>query len=213
MTLSRFFPPQRLFALACLFASMFAHAAPGNDPSVDAITRSVARPDVLRGQFTQEKRVSGFSNPLRSQGRFVVARQHGVIWTTLKPFPSEVVVTADRILSRQRDGSTRVELDARQQPAMRSVNAIMFALMSGDVQALSAQFTVTAQREAQGWTLHLVPKSAMLAKAFQGLTLHGDRFVREVEIIEANQDRTRIVFSALSEAPATLDAAEAGRFD
>ncbi|WP_353098846.1 outer membrane lipoprotein carrier protein LolA [Stenotrophomonas lactitubi] len=202
--------PRVLLCALLLVAAPLLQAA---DPAVDAITQTVARPDVLRGQFSQEKQVSGFKNPLRSQGQFVVARKHGVIWSTLKPFPSEVVVTADRILSRQRDGSTRVELDARQQPAMRTVNAIMFALMSGDVQALSSQFNVEATREGQGWRLKLTPKSAMLAKAFQSLTLQGDRYVRQVEIIEANQDRTRIQFTALSEAPATLNADEARRFE
>jgi len=199
--------------LLCALLLVAAPLVQAADAAVDAITQAVARPDVLRGQFTQEKQVSGFKNPLRSQGQFVVARKHGVIWSTLKPFPSEVVVTADRILSRQRDGSTRVELDARQQPAMRSVNAIMFALMSGDVQALSSQFNVEATREGQGWRLKLTPKSAMLAKAFQSLTLQGDRYVRQVEIIEANQDRTRIQFTALSEAPAALNADEARRFE
>lgn len=200
-------------ALLCVLLLLAAPVVQAADPAIEAITRSVARPEVLRGQFSQEKQVSGFKNPLRSQGQFVVARQHGVIWTTLKPFPSEVVVTADRILSRQRDGSTRVELDARQQPAMRSVNAIMFALMSGDVQALSSQFNVAASREGQGWHLQLTPRSPMLAKAFQSLSLQGDRYVRQVEIVEANQDRTRIQFSALSEAPSTLDAAEARHFE
>ena len=110
--------------LLCVLLLLAVPRVQAADPAIDAITQTVARPDVLRGQFSQEKQVSGFKNPLRSQGRFVVARQHGVIWSTLKPFPSEVVVTADRILSRQRDGSTRVELDARQQPAMRSVNEV-----------------------------------------------------------------------------------------
>ena len=197
----------------CALLLMLAPISNAADAAVDAITQSVARPDVLRGQFTQDKQVSGFKNPLRSQGQFVVARQHGVIWTTQRPFPSEVVVTADRILSRQRDGTNRVELDARQQPAMRSVNAIMFALMSGDVQALSSQFNIKAQREGPGWRLQLTPKSAMLAKAFQSLSLQGDRYVRQVEIIEANQDRTQIQFSALTEAPAALSADEARRFD
>lgn len=202
--------PRMLLCAVLLAGAPLAHAA---DAAVDAITASVARPNVLRGQFTQEKQVTGFKNPLRSEGRFVVARQHGVIWTTLKPFPSELVVTADRILSRQRDGSSRVELDARQQPALRSVNAVMFALMSGDVQALSSQFNVQATRRAQGWQLHLTPKSALLAKAFQSLTLHGDRYVRQVDIVEANNDRTRIHFSALSDAPERLNADEARRFE
>ncbi len=200
-------------ALACVLVLMPAPLVFAGDAAVDAITASVARPQVLRGQFTQEKQVSGFKNPLRSQGQFLVAREHGVVWTTLRPFPSEVVITADRILSRQRDGSTRVELDARQQPAMRSVNAIMFALISGDVQSLSSQFTIKAEREGQGWRLLLTPRSAMLAKAFQSLSLQGDRYVRQVEIVEANQDRTRIQFSGLSEAPATLSTDEARRFD
>ena len=194
-----------------LMLAMVAPALAATD--VEAVKQHVAKVDVLRGEFTQEKQVAGFKNPLRSQGRFGLAQDHGVIWTTLKPFPSEVVVTADRILSRQRDGSTRVELDARQQPAMRSVNAIMFALMSGDVQALSSQFNVAASREGQGWRLRLTPKSAMLAKAFESLTLQGDRYVRQVEIVEANKDRTQIQFSALSEAPATLDPDEARRFE
>lgn len=208
MTFNRFLQPLALFCL--LAATSIANAA---DTVVAAITRDVATPPVLRGEFSQEKQVAGFRNPLRSQGRFVVARERGVIWSTLKPFPSEMVVTADRILSRQADGSTRVELDAREQPAMRSVNATLFALMSGDVQALSSQFNVDAQRDAKGWTLMLTPKSAVLAKAFTSLQLRGDRHVRQVDIIEAGKDRTVITFSGLTEAPATLTAAEAGRFD
>lgn len=187
-------------------------AAPAAD--VDLVKQRVAKVGVLRGEFSQEKQVAGFKNPLRSQGRFVLAQDHGVVWTTLKPFPSEVVVTRDRILSRQRDGSRRVELDGRQQPAMRSVNAIMFALVSGDAQALSAQFTVKVEAKPNnGWSMQLSPRSAMLGKAFTGLKLQGDRYVREVEITEANQDVTRIHFTGMSETPAALSAEEGGKFE
>ncbi|WNH48642.1 outer membrane lipoprotein carrier protein LolA [Stenotrophomonas aracearum] len=189
-----------------------AFAAPGAD--VDLVKQRVAKVGVLRGEFNQDKQVAGFKNPLRSQGRFVLAQDRGVIWTTLKPFPSEVVVTRDRILSRQRDGSSRVELDGRQQPAMRSVNAIMFALMSGDAQALSAQFVVKVEAlPDNGWRMQLTPRSAMLAKVFSALSLSGDRYVREVQITEANQDVTRIHFAALSETPAQLSADEGRRFE
>lgn len=181
---------------------------------VEAVKQRVAKVDVLRGEFSQEKQVAGFKNPLRSQGRFVLAQDHGVIWTTLKPFPSEVVVTRDRILSRQSDGSSRVELDGRQQPAMRSVNAIMFALMSGDAQALSAQFTVKVEvLPGNAWKMQLTPRSAMLGKVFAQLTLSGDRYVREVQINEANQDVTRIHFAGMSDTPATLSTDEGRRFE
>jgi len=186
-------------------------AAPAD---VDLVKQRVAKVTVLRGEFSQDKQVAGFKNPLRSQGRFVLAQDRGVIWTTLKPFPSEVVVTRDRILSRQSDGSSRVELDGRQQPAMRSVNAIMFALMSGDAQALSAQFVVKVEAlPDNGWRMQLTPRSPMLAKVFSALSLSGDRYVREVQITEANQDVTHIRFAAMSETPAQLSADEGRRFE
>lgn len=202
-----------LVVLLSLLVAVPALAAPAA-ADVDLVKQRVARVGVLHGEFTQEKQVAGFKNPLRSQGRFVLAQDHGVIWTTLKPFPSEVVVTRDRILSRQRDGSSRVELDGRQQPAMRSVNAIMFALMSGDAQALSAQFTVKVEAlPDNGWKMQLTPRSAMLGKVFSALTLGGDRYVREVQITEANQDVTRIHFTGMSETPAQLSADEGRKFE
>jgi len=204
----------RLLRTLCVLVMLAVVAPALAATDVEAVKQRVAKVDVLRGEFTQEKQVAGFKNPLRSQGRFVLAQDHGVIWTTLKPFPSEVVVTRDRILSRQSDGSSRVELDGRQQPAMRSVNAIMFALMSGDAQALSAQFTVKVEvLPGNAWKMQLTPRLAMLGKVFAQLTLSGDRYVREVQINEANQDVTRIHFAGMSDTPATLSTDEGRRFE
>jgi outer membrane lipoprotein-sorting protein len=202
---------------AFVLVAMLLPIAPGPARAADtlaAVQQRVAQVSVLRGEFTQEKRIQGFRNPLRSQGRFLLARDKGVLWTTLKPFPSEVVLTRERILSRQSDGSTRVELDARQQPALRSVNAMMFALMSGDVKALTGRFDAQAQvLPGNGWKLVLTPKPGAVAQAFSAITLEGDRYVRQVSIDERNGDNTRLQFSGMSETPAQLTTDEAHRFD
>lgn len=181
---------------------------------IGLVQQRVAHVEVLRGDFVQEKRIAGFKNPLRSQGRFVVSREKGVIWTTLKPFPSEMVVTRDRILSRKSDGSLRVEVDGRQQPALRSVNAMMFALVSGDVAALSTRFQIQVEAlPDNGWKLVLKPRSEALAQAFSRIVMKGDRYVRAVEIEEASGDRTKLDFSAITEVPAKLSVDEARRFE
>ncbi len=177
------------------------------------VRAQVAQVPVLRGEFAQEKQVAGFKNPLRSNGRFLLARDKGVLWTTTAPFPSEIVITQDRILSRQRDGSRRVEVDGKQQPGLRSVNAMMFALMSGDMKALTSTFDVKEEPAAGGWKMTLVPRSRQLAQAFSSVRLSGDRYVRDVELREANGDLTRLRFSGMSEAPATLSRDEAARFE
>ena len=202
-----------LAVLAVLSPVLWSSPALAGD-ALSAVQQRVAQVTVLRGEFTQEKRIEGFKNPLRSQGRFLLARDKGVVWTTLKPFPSEVVLTRDRILSRQRDGSTRVELDARQQPAMRAVNEMMFALMSGDVKALTGRFDAHPQLlPNNGWKLVLKPKPGAVAQAFNSITLEGDRYVRRVGIDERNGDTTQLQFSGMTETPARLTADEAHRFD
>jgi len=205
----------RFLSMLCvlLMLAMVAPAFAATD--VEAVKQRVAKVDVLRGEFTQEKQVAGFKNPLRSQGRFVLAQDHGVVWTTLKPFPSEVVVTRDRILSRQSDGSSRVELDGGPQPGTRPGPTTTLALlMSGDAQALSAQFTVKVEvLPGNAWRMQLTPRSAMLGKVFAQLTLSGDRYVREVQINEANQDVTRIHFAGMSDTPAALSADEGRKFE
>ncbi|MBA3929856.1 MAG: outer membrane lipoprotein carrier protein LolA [Xanthomonas sp.] len=177
------------------------------------VRAQVAQVPVLRGEFSQEKQVAGFKNPLRSNGRFLLARDKGVVWTTTAPFPSEIVITQDRILSRQRDGSRRVDVDGKQQPGLRSVNAMMFALMSGDMKALTSAFEVKEDQAGNGWRMTLAPRSRQLAQAFTSVRLAGDRYVREVEVREANGDLTRLRFSGMSEAPATLSRDEAAQFD
>jgi outer membrane lipoprotein-sorting protein len=204
----------RGFALAALLLpGAVAAQARSGDP-LTAVQQRVAQVSVLRGEFTQEKRIEGFRNPLRSQGRFLLARDRGVVWTTLKPFPSEVVLTRERILSRQRDGSTRVELDARQQPALRAVNEMMFALMSGDVKALAGRFDVQPHLlPGNGWKLVLKPRPGAVAQAFSAITLEGDRYVRRVGIDERNGDRTQLQFSGMTETPVRLTPDEVHRFD
>lgn len=183
-------------------------------PTLAELQQQIAQVAVLRGEFEQAKQVPGFRQPLRSQGEFLLARERGVLWQTRKPFPSELVLTRDRILSRQPDGRSRVELDARQQPALATVNATMFALLRGDLQALNSRFALQPERLAGGgWRLRLTPKSGALAQAFVLVTLEGDRYVRRVELVERGGARSLLTFSALRETPAQLSADEARRFD
>ena len=207
-------PASRGATAVAAAASTQATTAAKPATALAEVQRRIAQVPVLRGEFTQEKRLQGFRNPLKSQGRFLIARERGVLWSTLKPFPSDVVLTRDRILTRQADGRSRVEVDARQQPALRSVNAMMFALMSGDVQALTARFNLQPTLLAHGgWRLVLTPKPGAMAQAFQRVTLEGDRYVRSVDIEEPSGDRTQLRFTGMVDLPARLTADEARRFD
>ena len=162
---------------------------------------------LLRASFVQEKHVAGFIHPLVSQGDFTLVRDKGIIWQVNKPFPSEMVLTRNRVMSRRNDGSMYVEADGREQPGVRAVNTMMVALMAGDMDVVSKHFHVEAKvLPHDKWELVLTPRSTMLAKAIVSVKLGGDRYVQDVAIEEANHDRSEITFSGFSEIPALSDA-------
>jgi hypothetical protein len=104
-------------------------------------------------------------------------------------------------------------MDASREPALRLVNELMFALLAGDLAALSQRFKVEGELQgAQGWKLQLTPTDALLAGQFAGITLEGDRHVKAVRLAERNGDATQIRFGAVRSATA-LSPEAARRFE
>ena len=187
-----------LLSLALLSTlALPAHAKDG-----DGVRARLAKPAVLRGQFEQQKQLQGFRNPLKSSGDFLLLRDRGIAWNTRQPFASSTRLTRRKLLATMPDGSTQVLVDASASPAMAAVNALLMALVAGDLDALATRFTLKeALRADGGWSLTLQPRDAALKQAFSRIVLDGDRYVRGVEIVEPAGDRTRIRFSSLREAP------------
>ena len=148
---------------------------------------------VVRGQFTQLKTVQGFKQPLKSSGDFVVAHGKGIAWQVRKPFASTLIVKPDSLLSRAADGSVAMQMKAQDEPVLRTINAMLFAVMAADLAQLSQYFEVTGQVQGNSWTLHLVPRDAMLAQWLQAVDLRGQQFVQEVQLQEARGDRSQIL--------------------
>jgi outer membrane lipoprotein carrier protein LolA len=181
------------------FAAAAAQAA---DP-LDAVRARLADVALLRGEFTQTKRLAGFRNPLRSSGRFVLVRGRGVLWLTLSPFASTLVVTPDRIEALDAQGQRLSRLDARAEPALRSINQLLLATLAADLAPLRELFSIDAELVGPaGWRLVLRASDAMLARQLARITLAGERHVHEVQLEERNGDRTEIVFSGWSSAGA-----------
>lgn len=129
---------------------------------------------VLRGEFEQRKTIKGFRHPLLSRGDFIVARERGVLWHTREPFPSTLVLTRERLLSRGADGSVAARLDARDEPGMRALNELLFAIMATDLEALQQRFRIEGELVGgEGWRLQLVPRDSAVAQWVGRIELEG----------------------------------------
>ena len=183
---------RRAFCLGALAACCLPAGAADVAPLLARVRQRLVNEAVVRGAFEQRKTVKGFRNPLVSSGDFVVARQRGVLWRTVTPFPSLLVVTRDRVLAKQGDGSVARRLSANEEPAVRAISETLFGVMAADLGALVQRFDITGDTTAEGWRLALLPRDAQLARWIQRVELEGDRFLQAVRMHEASGDQTAI---------------------
>lgn len=174
-----------------LLLSLLPLTAAAQPDLAQAVRERLQRPEWLRGDFTQTKKVPGFAKPLVSTGNFVAARGRGVLWRTLKPFASELRLTQHEIRATQ-GGQTAMRLDAAREPAVRVINTLMFALLNGDVGSLADLFELSGGTQGATWRLALVPKPGALQQVLKRVELEGDGFVRRIQLFEANGDESVI---------------------
>ena len=148
---------------------------------VAEIQSMLAKPKVLCGRFDQTKQLVGLKKPLASNGRFCVVADRGVLWRTFHPFPNTVRLTRDEILQLQGD-RVAMRLDAKQEPAVRMINGVLFALLAGDLDQIEKLFSVDGAIHNNSWSVTLNAREMALAKAISRIALDGGAYVKNITI-------------------------------
>lgn len=197
--------------IACCFILAFVPmAAPAAVPAAK-IQAMLEKPQILCGRFDQSKQLAGMKKPLISHGRFCVANGKGVLWSTLHPFPNTLRLSGDAIVQMQGQ-RVAMRLDARQEPAVRTINTILFSLLAGDLAALDTLFDGEGAVDGKRWSAALKARDPALAKVIAGVAVEGNGFVRNLVIYEASGDRTSIAFSAMQTGAGAMTPDEAAQF-
>jgi outer membrane lipoprotein carrier protein LolA len=178
---------------------------------VAEIQAILAQPKVLCGRFDQIKQLAGLKNPLRSNGRFCVVADKGVLWRSLQPFANTVRLSRDEIVQWQGE-RLAMRLNAKQEPTVRIINSLLFSVLAGDLGQLEKHFDVDGSVSDGAWSVKLKARDAGVAKVIGAIALDGAAYVKNIAIDEANGDRTRIVFSALQTGAQAMTSEEAALF-
>jgi Outer membrane lipoprotein carrier protein LolA-like len=199
---------KRALAVCCfMLISLAAWAA----APVARIQSMIARPKVLCGRFDQQKQLVGLKKPIVANGRFCVIADKGVLWRTLQPFPNTVRLTRDEIVQFRED-RVAMRLDAKQEPAVRMINGVLFAVLAGDLSQLEALFEIDGSIHGNSWNVAVKAQEPSVAKVISSIALQGDAYVKSVVLMEANGDRTAITFSSIETGDAAMSADEAALF-
>ena len=167
------------FKILLLFLFSFNHSHAGD--VLSQITSRLVKTEITQGDFQQEKHLKILRKPLISRGTFTYHQTKGVIWKTLTPVPSLLLVDDIRLLTAQ--GELAV-------PA--AFGKVFKAMLGGDLKQLADGFSISGTDQKTSWQLELKPKDELLTKIINSIVLSGDNELRLLEIKEDGGNITLI---------------------
>ncbi len=167
--------------------------------------------DIVRGDFTQSRKIEMFEQPLTSNGHFLLEKSHGLLWNQEAPFPVNLVLTEDKLRQTFAEQPPQV-ITAHENPMAFYFSKIFLSVFHGDTQQLQSQFELQLKTSQQQWQLILVPKQAPLNAVFKSITLKGNDDIDYLALEEVRGDKTEIEFSNQTHQPEMLTDAEQAQF-
>jgi len=150
---------------------------------------------VVRGTFEQEKTLSRLNRSLTSSGNFIIAAGSGMVWDTVKPFPSTLTLGKDYLIQSRPSGQKTV-LSAQGNETFLCMAEVISAVFSGNSQSLLDNFEIYYSGGGDtAWELGLIPRNTAIGSFAEKIIMKGDAAIRSITIYEQGGDTVRYILS------------------
>ena len=192
-------------------ADVFMHPLGAQtEASFKAAFQRLAEHPFIRGNFEQEKILGRLERSLKSSGNFIIAAEQGMVWDTVNPFPSTLVLGRD-FLMQSRPGGQKNVLSAKGNETFLRLADVISAIFLGNANGLVHNFKVYYFGSSASWELGLVPLDRAINSFAQRIIMKGSEVIRYIEITEQNGDSIKYIMSNHS-FPAELNTSEQALF-
>ena len=175
-----------VFVKSLSVVALLTMSALANAFDLQQLSEQLAKPDVIHGQFIQEKHLRALPQPLISKGSFVLAKNHGLLWLLKTPLQQDYRITANGIARRDDNGWQMLP----NKSAGADQNRLFLAVLQGDSSGLQQDFELALSGDAQQWKLSLTPRSLLLKQVFKQINIDGGALVQTIELLETQGDST-----------------------
>ncbi|MDR0589671.1 MAG: outer membrane lipoprotein carrier protein LolA [Spirochaetaceae bacterium] len=199
----RYFPPRISFLLGLflgiglsgislaaqdLSEAVFRHPlSPAALPRYREISTILSAHPLVKGDFIQKKTLNRLKRSLESGGTFIIDAERGMVWETLRPFPSTMAVGRDYLIQWS-PGGRKTKLDARGNETFLRLAETISAVFSGNTEKLLDAFDNYFVETDGTWTVGLVPGEKNLRSFARRIILRGDSVIRQITLYEQNGD-------------------------
>lgn len=164
-----------------------------------SVCDGLSKTPITKGDFTQIKTINAKGRTLKSSGKFIISLE-GIMWKTLKPFPSNLIVTENAMIQIAADGKKNV-MSASDNQIFQDISKTLRSVFAGDSKELENNFKVAFENKENGlWSVVLTPKDSTIAAVMRTLELSGSSTNTQVtllslELQETSNNKIRYEFS------------------
>jgi outer membrane lipoprotein-sorting protein len=187
---------RRRIVFACAVLGMLGNAGHAAQTWQLADLMRVVRESPHRdASFTERRTVKAVDGALESSGTLHFQPPDRLEKHTVKPKPENLIVDGDElILQRPQHRDVRVSLEER--PELAALIESIRGTLAGDASALERVYRVQLEGDPTRWNLHLVPRSAAVARIVANIRIAGSQGeLARVEFQFADGDRSEMTVS------------------
>ena len=161
---------------------------------LQALSKGLASAQLTTGHFVQERELTGFPKPMRTEGVYFLDLKKGIVWETLKPFANTLIFSEKGIKRINKHGAQVIS--AQDIPYLKTVNALMLSLFSAQTESLNKDFEILLEGSSARWSMTLVPKkTSALATVFKTMEITGAASPESIKMVNRQNETTRLQLS------------------
>lgn len=172
------------------------HPVANPTPVLEDLHHKMSALNSVYFEFTQERHLKLFSEPLKSEGVMLIERPDKIRWETTSPFQSILMGNHETVAQFEKEDGQWKKLKLGFPQMLRRVMEQMSLMHQGKMDALTSDFVVSVATGAVA-VVTLRPKDESVRSVLSSLEIHmlpDFSTTRQVVMNEPNGDLTRILF-------------------
>ncbi|MBO7587099.1 MAG: outer membrane lipoprotein carrier protein LolA [Bacteroidales bacterium] len=166
---------------------------------LETVNKAAASVKTMQCDFTQTRKSSMLKNEAVSKGKMYYSGKK-LKWAYTTPNKYAMVVVdngkSQEVFLQSKDGSKT--MDGQGSQLFKSIARLVMNGVTGAALSENSEFTVEMYTQGDVWVAKLTPKKDKMKKMFAYMRLYistDRKYVNKVELYEANDDVTTIVFT------------------
>ncbi len=167
--------------------------------SLEEVNRTMASAKTVFTHFVQERHLSLFNEPLRSEGYLCFEQPGRIRWEVTSPYKSILVSDGSGVAQFEWIDEKWKKLDLGLAAAMQHVVGQIAGVMKGQYTRESREYTVELINTDTGPVIKLTPRNEKMRRMMQAIEVHlapDLKATRQVVLREKDGDYTTIQFDA-----------------